>query len=275
MREGAGPAARSAPGLQPLLSALPLGPLVRREGRPCRHSGSCPDGPRRGLEASLRPSPGPAPGGFCVASLGGGGRILPCALSNGRRPRSGPESVSAQVLPGRLSSPPEVPSCSTDVEPASLRFLRGRRGGTAGEAPPSARGPCHGPRRGPAARREAWLGGRPLAAPQPGRPGRHEDRRGGTSAARGAVACVAPGTEVRVFVGTGLSRKPCCSLTLLEKLGAGCCDNRKADARVVSVCENRVIEWGTCSRQLSTGPKHPGGEINSFGKVPIPVVDSE
>ncbi|XDA88949.1 hypothetical protein R6Z07F_018581 [Ovis aries] len=44
---------------------------------------------------------------------------------------------------------------------------------------PGARGPGHGPRCGPAARREAWLGGRPLAAPPPGLLGRHEDGRGG------------------------------------------------------------------------------------------------
>lgn len=103
-------------------------------------------------------------------------------------------------------------------------------GGTAGEAPAGAPGPGHGPRRRSVARREAWLGGRTLAAPPSGLPGRHEDGRGGTNAARGSVACVAPGTKVRVFVGTGLSHKPSGSLTLLEKLGAGGCDNRKADA---------------------------------------------
>lgn len=116
------------------------------------------------------------------------------------RPASG-ERLAARVRAASSPGTPVPPAPRSrvarpaDVEPAPLRFLRGRRGGAAGEAPPGARGPGHGPRRGPAARRRAWLGGRPLAAPQPGLPGRHEDGRRGTSAARGAVACVAPGTK--------------------------------------------------------------------------------
>lgn len=150
------------------------------------------------------------------------------------RPGSGsePEPVSApQVLPGRQCSAPRGSELIGRRGARVSPLPPGPADGTASEAPPGPRGPSHGPWRGLAARREAWLRGRPLAAPQPGLPGRHEDGRGGTSAARGAVACVALGTKVRVFVGTGLSLKPSCSLTLLEKLGAGCCDNREADAR--------------------------------------------
>lgn len=119
------------------------------------------------------------------------------------RPGSGsePEPVSApQVLPGRQCSPPRGSELIGRRGARVSPLPPGPADGTASEAPPGPRGPSHGPWRGLAARREAWLRGRPLAAPQPGLPGRHEDGRGGTSAARGAVACVALGTKMLRFL---------------------------------------------------------------------------
>lgn len=213
--------------------AFPLRPLVSRgpRGRPHRRAGRFPDGIRRGLEASLRPLPGPRAqralrGRAWRATRFFGARFLTAAF--GKRPPSRHLVRAASSL--RASVPPAPRSRVIRLVVGVSPLPSGPAGGTAGEAPPGAPGPGHGPRRRPVARREAWLGGRPLAAPQSGLPGRHEDGRGGTNAARGSVGCVAPGTKVRVFVGTGLSLKLSCSLTLLEKLGAGCFDNRKADA---------------------------------------------
>lgn len=212
---------------------FPLRPLVPRgpRGRPHHRAGCCPDGPRRGLEVSLRPNPGPrARRALRGRNWGAAGFFRARFLTAAFGERLLPRALVLATSSSRASVPPaprfRVVRLADGVSP----LPPGPAGGTAGEASSGARGPGHGPRRRPVARLEAWLGGPPLAALQPGLPGRHEDGRGRTNAARGSVACVAPGTKVRVFVGTGLSRKLSCSLTLLEKLGAGCCDNKKADA---------------------------------------------
>lgn len=76
---------------------------------------------------------------------------------------------------------------------------------------------------------------------------------GDTKATRGAVGCVAPGTKVRVFVGSGLSCQSC-SLTLLGEVGSRLFfDSRKANAKASFISALRLSRsMGKWGQQLST-----------------------